>query len=201
MAKKTNKKINPVILVLICACLLFAMYLSLSTIALGLWGQTVMGTVDSYDARLDDSHADANRSRTISKSYYFTVDGKEYRGHVMYTSDESWPRLADGETRTERISYFAFFPHINKPSALAEFSRMEEMAIIYHILSPVACFFLLLLVTGTLKKKEKKKRATPTSAYSQKSRLQPGGAVVCSNCGYQLAENVSFCANCGTSVR
>lgn len=46
MAKKKSNKIPPVILVLICACLLFAMYISLSTIALGLWGQTVMGTVN-----------------------------------------------------------------------------------------------------------------------------------------------------------
>lgn len=50
MTKKKGIKIPPVIIVLICACLMFAMYISLSTIVLGLWGQTVMGTVDSYDS-------------------------------------------------------------------------------------------------------------------------------------------------------
>jgi len=48
-----------------------------------------MGTVDSYDSRLDDMKAGANRSRTVSKGYYFTVDGKEYRGYVIYQSDEA----------------------------------------------------------------------------------------------------------------
>jgi hypothetical protein len=104
MVKKKTNKIPPVILVLICACLLFAMYISLSTIALELWGQTVMGTVDSYYARLDNADAGVNRSRTISKGYYFAVNGKEYRGYVMYSSDEAWPRLEEGETRSERIS-------------------------------------------------------------------------------------------------
>lgn len=168
MTKKKSNRIPPVILVLICACLLFAMYISLSTIALSLWGQTVMGTVDNYDSRLDDRSAGENRSRTISKGYYFTVNGKEYRGYVIYASDESWPRLKDGETRSERISYFSFFPYINKPSALADFSQMGEMAIIYHILSPIGCLFLLLLVTGTLKRKKKSKKSGKESRHTTK---------------------------------
>ena len=65
MAKKKRNKINPVILMLICGVLLFAAYNSLSTLALGIWGQTVMGTVDSYGSRLDDIGAGANRSRTF----------------------------------------------------------------------------------------------------------------------------------------
>lgn len=168
MAKKGSKKIPPVILVLICACLLFAMYISLSTIVLALWGDTVMGTVDSYDARLDDTGADQNRSRTISKGYYFTVNGNEYRGHVMFASDESWPGLSDGETRSERISYLSFFPYINKPFALADFSQMGEAAVIYHILAPIGCLFLLLLVTGAFSRKKKKKTAVkkPSAAQS-----------------------------------
>lgn len=158
MAKKKTHKIPPVILLLIYACLLFAMYISLSTIALGLWGDTVLGTVDSYYSRLDDRQAGVNRSRTISKGYYFTVKGKEYRGYVMYRSDEAWPRLQEGERRSERIRYLAFFPYINKPSALADFSQMGESAIIYHILSPMGCACLLFLVTGTLKRKQQAKK-------------------------------------------
>lgn len=118
-----------------------------------------MGTVDSYDARLDDTDAGQNRSRTVSKGYYFTVNGEEYRGFVIYASDESWPRLKDGETRSERISYFSFFPYINRPSALCEFSSMGEIAIIYHILAPIGCLLLLLLVIRTSKQQKKKKKA------------------------------------------
>ena len=159
MEKKRKNNIPLPIFILICACLLFAIYISLSTIALGLWGESVMGTVDSYDSRLDDTDAEQNRSRTISKGYYFMVNGKEYRGYIMYASDEAWPRLQEGETRSERISYFSFFPYINKPSELADLSQMGEVALIYHILAPIGCLFLLLLVTGTLKRKKKTKRS------------------------------------------
>ena len=80
--------------------------------------------------------------------------GKEYRGYVMYTSDEAWPRLSEGETRSEYIRYFSFFPYINKPEALSDFSQMGEMAILYHIFSPIGCLFIMLLVTGTLRRKK-----------------------------------------------
>ncbi len=157
MAKKKRKKINPVILILICAVLLFAAYNSLSTLALGIWGQTVMGTVDSYDSRRDDNSAEENRSRTVSKGYFFSVDGKEYRGYVIYSSDEAWSRLEKGETRSERISYCSFFPYINKPSMLTDFSKIGTAGLLYHLFAPAGCLFLFLLVTGRLKKKAAKK--------------------------------------------
>ncbi|MGI6526984.1 MAG: hypothetical protein ACOX25_06330 [Caldicoprobacterales bacterium] len=50
--KKTNKNIPLPILIIICAVLLFAMYMSLSTLALAIWGESVMGTVDSYHSAL-----------------------------------------------------------------------------------------------------------------------------------------------------
>ena len=65
MTKKKIKTIPLPILILIYAVLLFAMYLSLSTLALAIWGDSIMGTVDSYDSRLDDTNATQNRSRTI----------------------------------------------------------------------------------------------------------------------------------------
>ena len=84
----TKKKTLPLpILVLICFVLLFVMYLSLSTLALAIWGDSVVGTVDSYQARLDDTNAGQNLSRTVSKGYWFMANGKEYRGHVIYNSD------------------------------------------------------------------------------------------------------------------
>lgn len=160
LAKK-NDKIPIVIRILICAVLLFAAYNSLSTLALGLWGDTVMGTIDSYDSRLDNTSAGENRSRTVSKGYYFNVNGKEYKGYVIYLSDESWPRLDEGETRTERIRYFSFIPYINKPSMLADFDEMGVRGLLYHVFVPVGCSFLFILVTGRLNrlKRKKKKRA------------------------------------------
>ena len=122
--KKTNKNIPLPILILICAVLLFAMYISLSTLALAIWGDSVMGTVDSYDSRLDDTTAQENRSRTVSKGYWFMANGKEYHGYVIYSSDEAWPSLDEGETRSERIRYLDVLPYVNKPPMLCEFSEM-----------------------------------------------------------------------------
>lgn len=158
MSKKKSKQIPLPIFILICASLAFAIYINLSTLVLAIWGDTVTGTVDSYDSRLDDRSAGVKRSRTISKGYYFTVKEKEYRGYVIYTSDEQWPRLSEGETRFERIRYLPFLPYINKPSALAEFDEMGEVAIIYHLLSPIACTLLLLLVIGTHKRKRNNRK-------------------------------------------
>ena len=158
MSRKSKKKIPLPIFILICGALAFAIYISLSTLVLAIWGDTVTGTVDSYDSRLDNKSAGSNRSRTISKGYYFMLNGREYKGYVVYTSDEQWPRLTDGETRSERIRYLSVFPYINKPSTLAEFDEMGELAIIYHILSPTACTLLLLLVIKTQKRYNKKKQ-------------------------------------------
>ena len=198
MAKKKRNKINPVILMLICGVLLFAAYNSISTLALGIWGQTVMGTVDSYYSRLDDTNAGANRSRTISKGYYLTVDGKEYRGYVIYASDEAWPRLKEGETRSERISYFSFFPYINKPSALTDFEQMGVAGLLYHLLTPFGCVFLLLLVTGNLKRK---KKSAKKDTAAKKSNTRRDANMFCHNCGRKLPEGAAFCSSCGTKTQ
>ena len=108
--KKTSENIPLPILILICAVLLFAMYLSLSTLALAIWGDSVMGKMDSYDSRRDDTTAQENRSRTISKGYWFTANGKEYRGYVIYSSDEAWPSLDEGETRPSASVTLMFSP-------------------------------------------------------------------------------------------
>ena len=201
MANKKSNKINPVILVLICACLLFAAYTSLSTIALGLWGSTVMGTVDSYDSRLDDTDAGANCSRTISKGYFFTADGRQYRGHVLYAGDEAWPRLEQGQTRTERINYFSFCPYINKPAALTNFDRMGAAGLLYHFLSPATCVLLLLLVTGTLKRKKKRKRAAKKTATPLDNNTRSDTDMFCPNCKNKLPESAAFCPNCGAKTQ
>lgn len=198
MAKKKSNRINPVILALICGCLLFAMYISLSTLALGLWGQTVMGTVDSYDSRLDDTDAGANRSRTISKGYYFTVDGKEYRGYVMYSSDEAWPRLEESETRSELINYFSFCPYINKPSMLTDFDQMGVGGMLYHLLAPPVCGFLFLLVIGKL---GKKKKVAKKGVVAENINTRGNKAMFCQECGNKLPDNAAFCSNCGMKVQ
>lgn len=104
MAKKEkNKKQIPLVILIIIFCsLLYAMYVSLSTWVLVIFGDSVVGTVDSYNSRSDEIRSEQNKSRTISKGYYFFVGGKEYNGYVMYNSDESWADLcADCVCRQE----------------------------------------------------------------------------------------------------
>ncbi|MDD2391525.1 MAG: hypothetical protein PHU94_01130 [Bacilli bacterium] len=155
MAKKKNKKINPFILMLIYASLIFALYISLSTWTLVIFGDSVLGTVDSYQSRLDDITSETNKSRTISKGYYFIVDNKEYNGHIIYNSDELWPDLEKGETRSERITYLPIFPYINKPSMLVELDEMGTFSILYHIIAPIGYIFLFSLVDKTNKRTKK----------------------------------------------
>ncbi len=161
--KKANKNIPIPILILICTVLLFAANNSLSTLALAIWGDSVMGTVDSYDSRRDDTTAQENRSRTISKGYWFLVNGKEYRGYVIYSSDEAWPSLDEGETRSERIRYLDIFPYINKPSMLCEFDEMGDVAIIYHILAPHwLCAFAAACYTHSQRREKEEKSGEET---------------------------------------
>lgn len=195
--KKKNHKIPLPILILICAVLVFAMYISLSTLTLAIWGESVMGTVDSYDSRREDMTAQENSSRTISKGYWFMANGKEYRGYVMYSSDEAWPSLDEGETRSERISYLSFLPYINKPSALCEFSSTGEVAILYHILSPIVCLFLLILVIRTQKKQTKQKKKAAEKPAAPQAIERSDTDMFCPNCGNKLPEGAAFCSGCG----
>jgi preprotein translocase subunit YajC len=199
--KKKNNKIPLPIFILICAVLVFAMYISLSTLVLAIWGESVMGTVDSYDSRREDMTAQENRSRTISKGYWFMANGKEYRGHVMYSSDEAWPNLDEGETRSERISYLTFLPYINKPSALCEFSSMGEVSIIYHILSPVVCLLLLLLVIRTQKKQTQQKKKAAGKPAAPPAIERSDTDMFCPNCGSKLPEGTAFCSGCGAKLQ
>ena len=198
--KKKNNKIPLPIFILICAVLVFAMYISLSTLTLAIWGESVMGTVDSYDSRREDMTAQENRSRTISKGYWFMANGKEYRGHVMYSSDEAWPNLDEGETRSERISYLSLLPYINKPSALCEFSSMGEAAIIYHILTPIGCVLLLLLVIRTQKKQTKQKKKAEGKPPAPQTIERSDTDMFCPNCGSKLQEGAAFCMSCGAKL-
>lgn len=199
--KKTNKNIPLPILILIYTVLLFAMYSSLSTLALAIWGDSVMGTVDSYHNRLDDSAADVNRSRTISKGYWFLVNGKEYRGYVIYSSDEAWPSLDEGETRSERIRYLSVLPYVNKPAMLSEFSEMGEGGIIYLILTPIGCLLLLLLVIRTARAGKKKKPAARKPDTPQIIQIRSDINMFCHNCGNKLPEGAAFCSSCGAKIQ
>ena len=199
--KKTSKNIPLLILILICAVLLFAMYLSLSTLALAIWGDSVMGTVDSYDSRRDDTTAQENRSRTVSKGYWFVVNSKEYHGYVIYGSDEAWPSLDEGETRSERIRYLDVFPYVNKPAMLCEFDKMGEVAIIYHILAPIGYLLLLLLVIRTARCGKKKKLAARKPAAPQIIEVRSDTDMFCPNCGNKLTEGSAFCSACGAKTQ
>lgn len=202
--KKINRhKINPFIFFIISACLLYAMYLSLSTLALGVFGDIVTGTVYSYDSRFDTTRGDLNNSRTVTKYYYFSANGSEYKGYAMYRSDEMWPRLEDGETRSELISYLPFFPQINKPSMLCDFDLMGTGAIIYHILSPVGYVLLFLLISGNLfkKKAEDETQAEHESVVEiETNESRRINRMFCKRCGGNLNEDSAFCPSCGERV-
>lgn len=199
--KKASKNIPLPILILICAVLVYAIYTSISTLALAIWGDSVMGTVDSYDARLDETRAEQNRSRTVSKGYWFMANGKEYRGYVIYSSDEAWPSLTEGETRSERIRYLDVFPYVNKPAMLCDFREMGEVAIIYHILAPVGCLLLLLLVMRTAKREKKKKTVARKPAAPQIIEARSNTDMFCPNCRSKLPEGAAFCSGCGAKTQ
>ena len=199
MAKKNNR-IPLVILALICGSLLLAMYVSLSTLALGIWGETVTGTVDSYYSRLDDTDGGANRSRTISKGYYFMLEGQEYRGYVIYASDEAWPRLDEGETRPDRIRYLPFFPRTHRPEDLTDFDKMGVAGLLYHVLAPPASLFLLLLVLRRGKQKKKPEKGKKNVSPPAKPRPEKVAGGYCPDCGNRLKEAAAFCVHCGAKV-
>ena len=158
---KTNGS-NLVICLLISTCLLFAVYNSTAVLLLSLFGTTTLGTLTSYDTYLYDSSASANRSRTVAKGYRFNVRGKEYKGYVTYRSDEAWPRLKDGETRAERITYLSLLPAINKPAHLVDCRALGVGGFFFHILSIPGSFFLFLLASGRLGTEGRKTKRVAT---------------------------------------
>jgi len=167
-----------------------------------------MGTVDSYGSQLIDSKAEPNRSRVVSKGYWFVANGRIYRGHVLYNSDEAWPSLKEGETRSERIRYLAVFPYINKPTMLSDFDEMGEGAIIYHIFAPMGCLFLLLLVIRTSGDRKanqtaSRKPATKSAIHGGTRTIEAGSdmGMFCPNCGNRMAEGAVFCVNCGAKIQ
>lgn len=198
MTTKKKARINPIIYLLICSVLLFAIYNSISVFVLGIFGETTIGVITSYDSRLDDRQAEANRSRTVSKGYRFTVSGKEYKGYVIYNSDEAWPRLREGEVRTENIRYLSVLPYVNKPEHLVDWRQLGEAGLLFHIFAIPGCVFLFLLVSGRLGKRRKRTKKTDAT---KKSNARRDEAVFCENCGVKLPEGAAFCGACGAKVQ
>ena len=143
---KKDERINPVIMAIVVFALFYAIYNSVSIIALGIFGETTIGTLTSYSNRIDDRRAPSNESRTVTKGYSFSVDGIEYKGHSTYRSDEAWSNLKEGETRMELISYLPFFPRVNKPTHLVDFGELGVAGIFHYvvtILGSVGLFWML----------------------------------------------------------
>ena len=149
----TTGRINSVAFVIIVACLLLALYNSVSILVLGLFGETTVGTITSYSSRLDDTSASVNSSRTVAKGYRFTVGGREYEGHSTYKSDEAWPKLREGERRTELISYLGFFPRVNKPTHLVDFEELGVAGVAFYVITILGSVVLFALL-----KRETKRR-------------------------------------------
>lgn len=137
---------------IIVACLLYALYNSVSILLLGLFGETTVGTLTSYSNRLDDSRAPSNESRTVTKGYRFTIGGREYQGHSTYKSDEAWPNLKEGERRTELISYLAFFPRVNKPTHLVDFDGLGVAGVFFYLVTIVGSVILLVLLRREMRR-------------------------------------------------
>lgn len=157
MAKKKDRP-PLIILIIVYGALLFFIFNSLFTLVLGLWGQPVMGTVDSYHSRLGNVHAGENRSRTVSEGYYFSLGARDYRGYVIYLSDEAWPGLSQGQVLREIIYYLPIFPYINKPASLADFDQLGALGVFYHLLGIAMAVFLIWLVAGSSQEEKEERR-------------------------------------------
>ncbi|MDD2282062.1 MAG: zinc ribbon domain-containing protein [Eubacteriales bacterium] len=198
MAKKKRNKLNPFIRILICIILVYGFFHSLAILSLSFFGETTLGVLDSYDSRRDDANAGQNQSRTITKTYHFSVDGKEYRGRAMYSSDEAWQSLGEGETRTEAIRYLGILPYISKPAMLTDIDTIGPFGLIHYIIYLPGCIFLFLLVNGWL---GKKKKAARKAATIERNITRRDAAMFCENCGAKLKDGAVFCANCGRKVQ
>lgn len=146
-------RINPVIFLIIVACLLFALYNSVSIFLLGLFGEETVGTITSYSNRVDNTKASPNASRTVTKGYRFTVGDREYKGHSTYASDEAWPNLKEGERRIERISYLGFFPSVNKPTHLVDFDELGVGGVFFYLVTVFGCLVLFFLLKREMRQK------------------------------------------------
>lgn len=140
MSKKTKAKKDGAlplpIFVIVAAALLFGIYLSLSTLTLTFWGEETLGTVDGYTVEVDDSDSLAGGFQ-VTQSYFFTVNGEEYRGRTVFNTHSPQVGLDAGQTRTESITYLPLAPRVNKPTALAGFSELGFLGVLRHIVLPV----------------------------------------------------------------
>ena len=146
MAKAEQKPINPCIFGIICAVLAFALYNSLATLSLCIWGSTVTGTLTGYSSTLADGPKAVGRSRLATKYYSFKAGGREYHSWTRYYTDAAWPDLPEGESRPEQISYLPVFPRINKPAHLTSLSSQGPAALVYHLIAIPGSLFLFWLV-------------------------------------------------------
>ncbi len=210
MAKRSKKKSSKIpipILIIIYGTLLFAVYQGLSTIILSIFGQTTIGIVDYYSNRIEDRTADAGRSRSIIKEYYFTVDGKTYRGRVFYLSDEAWPALKEGETRSEYIRYLPVFPYVSSTSSLSDFSDMTDGQIIYNIFIPIGCVGLFVLIRMFQRGAIKQDRGAAARAAAREAKkalnttAKEENIMYCESCGTKLSAEAVFCINCGMKTQ
>lgn len=194
---KKNNKMDLFILILVNVILSFGIYHSFVILSLSFFGETTLGVLDSYGNQLIDIKAGENQSRMISKTYHFSIGGKEYRGSAYYSGDEAWPSLQENEFRTERISYLSKFPNINKPTHLVDIDELGPMGLFYYISRIPFCLFLLLLVNGWRGKRKKREKKTNKTEKLNKRR---DDAMFCGNCGTKLPDEAAFCGNCGTPV-
>lgn len=196
MAKKKRNKLNPFIRILLCIILIYGFFHSLAILSLSFFGETTLGVLDSYHSRHDDAKGGQNQSRTITKTYHFSVKGKEYKGRAMYSGDEAWPNLGEGEIRAEGISYLEILPYINKPAMLTDIDTIGPVGVIQYVIYLPGCLILFLLVNGWLRKK---KKAAP-HAPAKENHQGGDAAMSCESCCTELQDSAAFCSQCGNPL-
>lgn len=170
MAKKDrrNGALPLPVLAIMTVVILFAIYLSLSTLMLTFWGEETTGTVDGYTSEVDNSDS-LSRGFVVTQSYVFTANGTEYRGTTVFNTHSPRADLTGGEIRHESITYLPLSPRINKPTALAGFSELGFFGVLRHIVLPLAGGALLVFVF----KKQLGARAKPTVTAAPVAPVAP----------------------------
>ena len=191
---KSKNKVPFFIRILISAVLLFGFWQSLQVPLLYFGGETTVGTLTSYSNRRDDAKAEQNRSRTVFKGYRFSDSGQEYKGYVIYKSDECWPDLGEDEVRPELITYLPTLPQINKPTMLVDFGELGPMGLFYHAFALPVCAFLFLLTNGWLPRRRKNKLGKKSKIEKEEKE---GSPIYCQKCGNKIKAGAAFCSKCG----
>ncbi|HBK59544.1 MAG TPA: hypothetical protein DDZ84_01965 [Firmicutes bacterium] len=142
-----QKRINPVIRMLISAVLIFGALYCIAILSLFVFGETTVGVVDSYANRRVNAKDYSDRMRSVTETYHFYVGGKRYTGFASYRSGEIEAVIVrrEDEPKREPIRYMPILPYINSPEHLTD---LDSWGVLYYCGAIPFCVLLLLLANG-----------------------------------------------------